>query len=39
MLIKLGRFIIKFGLSNKNQNIDSKFWIQKLLLKKKYKIV
>ena len=27
MLIKLRHFIIKFGLSNKNQNIDSKFWI------------
>ena len=39
MLIKLRRFIIKFGLPNKNQNIDSKFWIQKLLLKKKYRIV
>jgi hypothetical protein len=39
MLIKLTHFIIKFSLSNKNKNIDSRFWIQKLLLKKWYKIV
>jgi len=37
--MKLTHFIIKFGLSNKKQNIDSRFWIQKVLLKKKYKIV
>ena len=30
---------IKFSLSNKNKNIDSGFWIQKLLLKKRYRII
>ena len=39
MLIKLRYFIIKFNFSNKNQNIDSRFLIQKLLLKKRYRIV
>jgi len=39
MLTKLTQFIIKFSLSNKNKNIDSRFWIQKLLLKKRYRII
>ncbi len=35
----LTNFFIKFKLFDNNQNLDARFWIQKILLKKKYKTI
>ena len=35
----LTNLFIKLKLFDYSQNLDAKFWIQKVLLKKKYKII
>ncbi len=39
MLKKFFNFILKYNEYDKNQNLDARLWFQKILLKKKHKLI